>query len=354
MGARFSTSVIAYHRVRVQPDRLSAGAPGLVSLCHLRAHRLPARLFPLPPLRSRGSLLLRAVYAAGASGHAAGRRTALPGQSTRAAAPRGPPSPLSRPPAESDASDFPAPGRVRHRPGAAPRSGERRAEIRRLYYAEHWRIGTIATTLGVHHDTVRHAIERFIRPGAQIRPTTLDPYKPFLVATLEQYLRLRATRLYVMIRERGFAGSAVQVRRWVRTVRPAARAEAYLRLETLPGEQGQVDWGNFGPLPIGRGRRMLSCFVLVLSWSRAVYARFALDQTLESFLRGHVEAFAALGGAPRTILYDNLKSVVLDRAGAPVRAGGGRRMASRLRPPCRSSAGSMSSARTSLSLMGSL
>jgi len=64
---------------------------------------------------------------------------------------------------------------------------------------------------------------------------------------------------------------------------------------------------------------VLSCFVLVLSWSRAVYARFALDQTLESFLRGHVEAFAALGGAPRIVLYDNLKSVVLDRAGDHIR-----------------------------------
>ena len=196
---------------------------------------------------------------------------------------------------------------------------EQRAEIRRLYYAEHWRIGTIATTLGVHHETVRLAIERFIRPGTQVRPSTLDPYKPFLLLLLERYPRLRATRLYAMIRERGFAGSAVQVQRWVRTVRPAARAEAYLRLETLPGEQAQVDWGNFGALPVGGGRRLLSCFVLVLSWSRAVYARFALDQTLESFLRGHVEAFTALGGVPRTILYDNLKSVVLDRVGDHIR-----------------------------------
>src|SRR5438128_7792054 len=200
-------------------------------------------------------------------------------------------------------------------------SPEQRAEIRRLYYAEHWRVGTIATTLGVHHDTVRHAIEadRFIRPGAQIRPSALDPYKPFVLAPLEQYPRLRATRLYEMLGARGYAGSVVQVRRWVRTVRPAARAEAYLRLETLPGEQGQVDWGNFGALPIGRARRVLSCFVLVLSWSRAVYARFALDQTLESFLRGHVEAFAALGGSPRTLLYDNLKSVVLERSGEHIR-----------------------------------
>ena len=63
--------------------------------------------------------------------------------------------------------------------------------------------------------------------------------------------------------------------------------------------------------------------MLVLSWSRACYARFALDQTLESFLRGHVEAFAALQGIPRIILYDNLKSVVLER----VEEGGGLRAA---------------------------
>src|SRR5438552_2575749 len=71
--------------------------------------------------------------------------------------------------------------------------------------------------------------------------------------------------------------------------------------------------------PHRRPTRLLSCFVLVLSWSRACYARFALDQTLESFLRGHVDAFTALGGVPRTILYDNLKSVVLERVGDHIR-----------------------------------
>ena len=194
-------------------------------------------------------------------------------------------------------------------------------QIRRLFYAEHWRVNTIAAQLGVHHDTVRRAIEseRFIRPGAQIRPSALDPYKAFITATLEQYPRLRATRLWAMVRDRGYPGSAIQVQRYVRTVRPAARAEAYLRLDTLAGEQAQVDWGNFGALQLGHARRVLSCFVLVLSWSRAVYARFALDQTLESFLRGHVEAFGALQGVPRTILYDNLKSVVLERIGDHIR-----------------------------------
>jgi transposase len=198
---------------------------------------------------------------------------------------------------------------------------ELHARIRRLFYAEHWRLNTIADQLGVHHDTVRRAIEseRFIRPGAQIRPSALDPYKAFLVTTLDQYPRLRATRLWAMVRARGYPGSVIQVQRYVRAVRPAARAEAYLRLDTLPGEQAQVDWGHFGPLRVGSTTRSLSCFVLVLSWSRAAYARFALDQTLESFLRGHVEAFTGLGGVPRTILYDNLKSVVLERVGDHIR-----------------------------------
>jgi len=198
---------------------------------------------------------------------------------------------------------------------------ELHTQIRRLFYAEHWRLNTIAETLGVHHDTVRRAVEseRFIRSGTHVRPSALDPFKAFITATLEQYPRLRASRLWAMVRERGYPGSAIQVQRYVRTVRPAARAEAYLRLDTLAGEQAQVDWGHFGQVRVGATTRSLSCFVLVLSWSRACYARFALDQTLESFLRGHVEAFAALQGVPRTILYDNLKSVVLERVGDHIR-----------------------------------
>ncbi len=95
-----------------------------------------------------------------------------------------------------------------------------RAEIRRLFYAEHWPVGTIADALGVHHETVQRAINRAhgIHPGPQIRPSRLDPYKAFIATTLEQYPRLRATRLYAMRRERGYPGSAVQVRRYVRIV----------------------------------------------------------------------------------------------------------------------------------------
>lgn len=192
----------------------------------------------------------------------------------------------------------------------------RLAEIRRLHYAEHWPIGTIASSLGLHHDTVRRALrDRAPATSLPVRASKLDPFKDFIGRTLEDHPQLRSTRLFDMIRERGYDGSPIQVRRYCRKVRPKAHAAAYLRLSTLPGEQAQVDWGSFGKIKIGHATRTLSCFVMVLGYSRALYGRFFYDQQIESFLRGHVLAFETFGGVPREILYDNLRSVVLGRHG---------------------------------------
>ena len=195
------------------------------------------------------------------------------------------------------------------------------ARIRRMFFAEHWKVGTIAAELGVHHETVARAIEsdRFARSQRQFRPSLLDPYKPTIGEVLDQHPKLRSTRLFEMLRARGYPGGYAPVRRYVGTVRPAARAEAFLKLSTLPGEQAQVDWGHFGKIQVGAATRSLSCFVMVLSWSRGMFARFTLDQTLETFLLGHALGFETLGGVPRRILYDNLKSVVLERHGEHIR-----------------------------------
>ena len=197
-------------------------------------------------------------------------------------------------------------------------SPEIRAQIRRYFYAEHWKIGTIAGELGVHPDTVRNAIEaeRF-RSTQPLRPSLVDPYAEFLRQTLDQHPRLRATRLYQMVRDRGYAGSVVQLRRAVARLRPSIR-EPFLRLRTFPGEQAQVDWAHFGHVLVGRARRALSCFVMTLSYSRALHLEFFFDQTMENFLRGHVHAFQSWNGQPRAILYDNLKAAVLERRGSQI------------------------------------
>jgi transposase len=190
---------------------------------------------------------------------------------------------------------------------------EQIADIRRLFHAEHWKIGTIATHLDLHPETVRMAlhVERFHRsPGLRKRLT--DPYVGFIRQTLEQYPRLRATRIFEMVKSRGYAGSVIQLRRIVADLRPLTR-EAFLRLSTLPGEQAQADWAHFGEVTIGRAKRRLSCFVLTLSYSRALWLEFFFDQGIENFLLGHVHAFNDWQGVPRTILYDNLRAVVLDR-----------------------------------------
>src|SRR5438128_2676659 len=117
--------------------------------------------------------------------------------------------------------------------------------IRRLFFAEHMKIGTISAQLGVHHDAVRRAIstdafnQRKLPPA---RPSLLDPYKPFLVDQLDRYPGLRATRLFDMVHERGYPGSVVVVRRFVAAERGNRPTEAFLRRNTLAGEEAQVDW----------------------------------------------------------------------------------------------------------------
>jgi transposase len=200
-------------------------------------------------------------------------------------------------------------------------SAETRALILRYYHAEHWKVGTIARQLHIHHSVVRRVLTEDAGAACMslARAHLIDPYLPFLTKTLQSFPGLTAARLYHMVRSRGYQGSESHFRRMIRPHRPRRSTEAYLRLATLPGEQGQCDWGSFGHMTIGAARRPLMAFVMVLSYSRQIHLRFFLDARMENFLRGHVGAFTAFGGCPRVILYDNLKSAVLERRGEAVR-----------------------------------
>jgi len=200
-------------------------------------------------------------------------------------------------------------------------NAELEAQILRFYHVEKWRCGTIARQLHVHRGTVQRVLAQagLPRVGAVQRPSQIDPYLPFIHETLGKFPLLTASRLYAMVRERGYKGAPDHFRHVISMHRPRPPAEAYLRLRTIAGEQGQVDWGHFGHLQIGRARRPLMAFVIVLSWSRKIWLRFYLDARMDSFLFGHVGAFAAWGGLPRVLLYDNLRSAVLERQGDAIR-----------------------------------
>jgi len=194
------------------------------------------------------------------------------------------------------------------------------AEILRLYHAEGWRIGTLCRQLRVHRDTVRRVLTQAgIAPPLLARPSMIEPFVPLIRDTFVRFPTLRASRLYHMVRERGYSGSADHFRHLMRRFRPWPTAEAYLRLRSLAGEQGQVDWAHFGTIPIGRARRPLMAFVMVLSYSRHVFLRFYLNAAMGSFLHGHVAAFNHFNAVPRTLLYDNLRSAVLERRADAIR-----------------------------------
>src|SRR3990167_7258330 len=196
-------------------------------------------------------------------------------------------------------------------------SDDLKAKILRYHHVEKWRVGTIAKQLLVHYSVIKRVLSQAGIPKSQFikKELLITPYLSFIMDTLKTYPNLTAARLYDMVKSRGYAGSADHFRHLISLYRPRPCAEAYLRLRTLPGEQAQVDWGHFGYLQIGRAKRPLMAFVMVLSFSRKIFLHFYLNAQMSNFLQGHVAAFDAFSGVPKVLLYDNLKSAVLQRQG---------------------------------------
>jgi len=188
------------------------------------------------------------------------------------------------------------------------------AEIRRLHYSEHWPVGTVARQLDVHEDVVRRVVG-LLRPRRVLTPRRrlVDDYVGVIDEILRQYPKLRSTRLHDMLRARGFKGAVRTLRLYVATVRPAPKREAFLRLRPIIGEQAQIDWAYVGDAVVAGGKRPLWLFVIVLSWSRAMWGELVYDLTAPSVARSLVRAANAFGGVTRQWLFDNPKSVVLER-----------------------------------------
>ena len=186
--------------------------------------------------------------------------------------------------------------------------------IHHLHRTEGLRAAQIARELEVDARTVRLWLqEPAFRPRKLApRPSKLDPYKPAIRRWLEKY-PYSAQQVFQRLRENGYEGGVGIVRQYVRRVRPS-KAPAFLTLHFEPGECAQVDWGQYGSIPVGNTRRRLSFFVMVLCYSRMMYVEFTVSETLEHFLGCHVNGFEALGAAvPKRIMVDNLKSAVLRR-----------------------------------------
>ncbi len=176
-------------------------------------------------------------------------------------------------------------------------------------------IREIARETGIARNTVR----RYLRHGEAVRykprpprPTKLDPFKAYIVERLAAAAPelIPASVLLMELRERGYLGGYTMLKRFVASLKPQPAVEPVIRFETAPGEQMQVDWAV-----IRRGANRLSVFVATLGWSRASYVEFVTDERVETLIEAHENAFLAFGGTPREVLYDNMRTVVLERHG---------------------------------------
>jgi transposase len=179
-------------------------------------------------------------------------------------------------------------------------------------------ISAIARRTGRDPKTVRKYIERGLEPPAYSprqagRPSKLAPYLDYLRARVAAFPELSAVRLNREIREQGYTGAYTAVKRFVAANRPDHGSKPFeVRFETPAGQQAQVDFARFvTEFADDPGvTRIVWLFSLVLGHSRFIFARFVMHQDLQTLLRCHMQAFAAIGGVPIEILYDRMKTAV--------------------------------------------
>ena len=178
-------------------------------------------------------------------------------------------------------------------------------------------ISEIARQSGLDRKTVRRYIERGLEPPTygprKPRPRLLDPFAGYLRERVKAYPGLTGARLLRELRERGYRGGYTAVTDFLRDVRPVPDPHFEVRFETPPGEQAQVDLAQFHVVFTDEPEtpRIIWLFSMVLGFSRLIWARFVVHQDLATVLRCHAAALEALGGAPREILYDRMKTAVL-------------------------------------------
>ena len=171
----------------------------------------------------------------------------------------------------------------------------------------------IAKKLGIHRNTVKKYIIQKKQPQyrkQKRRESILSPYHQIIRDWLDQD-DFRATWIFDKIKDLGYTGGYDTVRYFVGDVKKHKARLAYIRFETEPGRQAQMDWADFKVLNSDGSSFFVYLFALVLGFSRAMFACFVDRCSLQAFMDSHIAAFHYLGGAPAETLYDNMRHVVI-------------------------------------------
>lgn len=171
-------------------------------------------------------------------------------------------------------------------------------------------IRSIAKALGLSRNTVRKFLREERQPpkyGPRKKtPSKLDPYKDYILNRIKQAepYSIPATVLLTEIQDIGYKGKITILRDFLQANKKPAKG-SIIRFETLPGLQAQVDWTTL--------RKGLYAFVMILGFSRLAYVEFVEDTQVDQLLKCHENAFEYFGGICHNLLYDNMKTVVIQR-----------------------------------------
>jgi transposase len=175
----------------------------------------------------------------------------------------------------------------------------------------------IARKLGISRNTVKKYIENpelaFEPAASRSRKSLLDPYRQNVKAWIEEDSGYTAAWIYDRLTNMGFVGSYEIVKRCVRSLKENYHKVAYMRFETEPGYQAQVDFGEFQVLRPDGSVTKLYLFSMILGFSRKVYAELIERCDLPTFLDCHIHAFEYLGGVASQILYDRMRNVYIGK-----------------------------------------
>jgi len=172
----------------------------------------------------------------------------------------------------------------------------------------------IAKMSGLHRKTVKKYLKDQAMPVYKKvnRINKLEDFKGLINDWLEQR-NYQATKIYELLLLQDFKGSYPTVQRYVQQEKAKKTRIAYVRFETMPAEQAQVDFADFQITESDGTIQTVYCFIMVLGFSRNMYVEFIEKCTMVNFLECHQNAFGYFGGIPAEILYDNLKNVVIKR-----------------------------------------
>ena len=171
----------------------------------------------------------------------------------------------------------------------------------------------IARMLNIDRKTVRKVLkspDMECKPASRPYPSVLDKHCEFIEIGIAKELTVQ--RIFQDLQlNYGFDGAYSTVRDYVRKLK-GIKQKVYMVIETLPGEESQVDFGYIGTLKIGGKPKKAWIFVMVLSYSRYMFVKIVFAQSIKAFISCHLDAFRYFGGVPQTVKIDNLKAGIID------------------------------------------